>query len=192
MVAAAAVLLIASTAVVALRGGPGDVGPATVQPGATGAADPSLEGVTSAGTDPGLAPAPGPPPEGWRTVTFRDVAVAVPGDWSDGAAPDHALVRRQRAHPPGTGGYVAVDSTLLGQPAIDCGSGGPSVPEGFGPDPVAGWRPHLRFADLALPGSEALQDGVTTYQGWTLGRARSGPCRWHCSPTRPPRRWPSR
>ncbi|WP_166140000.1 hypothetical protein [Nocardioides ochotonae] len=167
VVAAAAVLLIASTVVVTLRGGPGDVGSATVQPGATGSADPSPEGVSSAGTDPGLAPAPGPPPEGWRSVTFRDVAVAVPGEWSDGAAPDQAWCVDSSV-PAGTGGYVAVDSTLLGSAAIACGSTGAPVPEGFGPDPVAGWRPHLRFADLALAGTEALQDGVTTYQGWTL------------------------
>ncbi|MQW76641.1 hypothetical protein GHK92_12205 [Nocardioides sp. dk4132] len=167
MIAAAAVLLIASTAVVALRGGPGDVGPATVRPGQSNAEDPAREGPATVGTDPAVVPSPGPVPDGWRSVTFRDVSVAVPGEWGDGVAPDESWCA-ESGGPTGNGAYVAVDSTLLASALILCGSSAPPAPEGFGPDPEAGWRPHLRFADLARTGTEALQDGVTTYEGWTL------------------------
>lgn len=46
------------------------------------------------------------------------------------------------------------------------------MPLGFGPDPEDQWIPHVRLVDLTQDDPEAISDGTTTHDGWTL-RART-------------------
>lgn len=119
-----------------------------------------------------LDPAVEPPAvaEGRRGVTFRDVTVQVPEDWGDASAPGPdwcADVPRD----PVTGPYV--DLRGSGGPVLSIGClQQDSVPAGFGPDPEDQWIPHVRMVDLTQDDPEAIPDGTTTYEGWTL-RART-------------------
>ncbi|CAB4686061.1 MAG: hypothetical protein F2667_00715 [Actinobacteria bacterium] len=104
-----------------------------------------------------------------RSVSYRDVTVAVPGDWDSASAPGSdwcSSAEPGGPNPFATAPYVAYDATNTAVAMIACTAEVPPAP--FDQVPAEFWAPHLSFADLRSQSSEALVDGTATYRGWTL------------------------
>lgn len=107
--------------------------------------------------------------EGWRWVSWHDVAVQVPDSWAYGVEPFEAWCVYN-----GSGGlstpaepYVALDGSGMMSGLVGCiGEAPDHHPAAFGRLEAKYWAPHLAFG----PGfdGETVPDGTTTFAGWTL------------------------
>ena len=99
--------------------------------------------------------------DGYRWVSWRNVAVQVPEAWAYGyEMGDQWCVGDEQAPPQP---FVAYDQTNAASTAVGCPGNQSDAPRTFGPAPERLWTTHLTFQ---APGQDAGH--TATYDGWTL------------------------
>lgn len=106
-----------------------------------------------------------PPEDGFRWLSWRDVAVQVPAVWSHGyePGPDWCAGYDPEDAPPATAPYYDLDPAGGATLAIGCMGTGEDHPEEFGPAPEALWATHV-----VLEPADGSEDRTSTDGGWTL------------------------
>lgn len=114
--------------------------------------------------DAGAAGEVGPLPaakDGYRWVSWRNVAVQVPETWAYGyETGDQWCVGNEKAPPKP---FVAYNQSHAASTLVGCPGNQNDAPRIFGPAPERLWATHLAFQD---PGEDAGH--TATYDGWTL------------------------
>jgi hypothetical protein len=133
---------------------------------AAGVLDNDEPGSTS-GTDSDVQSVGALPPAdaGSRWVSWRNVGVQVPAAWADGyeAGSDWCADRGSREPELPPAPYVSRNSSGIVFDIL-CPAPDDGRPDVFGESPQDHWAPHLTFA----PAAEALEDGETSFDGWTI------------------------